>query len=189
MDDDYEVPSPHEQRIEELAGQGSDGLAQRISLMTAVLATIAALLSYASGSAQNEAMFLKNQSILKQAEASDQWAYYQAKSMKEHLDDAVGALAVDADTRRHFLEDRAKQASDKALVQHEAQRLQEESRSLGRQSEAKLRPHEHLAMALTFLQIAIALAAITVLTRRRWLWWSALLSASVGLLIALTTLF
>jgi hypothetical protein len=51
-------------------------LAQRIALMTAILATIGTLISYQSGSAQNEAMFLKNQSILKQAEASDQFACF-----------------------------------------------------------------------------------------------------------------
>lgn len=41
----------------------------------------------------------------------------------------------------------------------EAHRLQTESRNLGERSEAKLHPHERLALALTFIQIAIALAA------------------------------
>jgi hypothetical protein len=77
MDEDYEVPSPHEHAIEEAAEEKRDALAQNIALMTAVLATIGALVSYQSGSAQTEAMFLKNQSILKQAEASDQWSFYQ----------------------------------------------------------------------------------------------------------------
>ena len=53
-------------------------------------------------------------------------------------------------------------------------------------SEAKLRPHERLALALTFLQIAIALAAITVLTKRRWLLWSSVASATIGIVTAVT---
>lgn len=76
MDEDYEVPSPHEHAVEEAAEEERDSLAQKIALMTAVLATVGALVSYQSGSAQTEAMFLKNQSILKQTEASDQWAFY-----------------------------------------------------------------------------------------------------------------
>lgn len=189
MEEDYEVPSPHEHHVEELVEKERDGLAQKISLMTAVLATVAALISYQSGSAQNEAMFLKNQSILKQAEASDQWAYYQAKSVKGHLDDAVGALATDQQVRQRFLDDKTKQDKEKSAIQAEALKLQAESRKLGEESEAKLRPHERFALALTFLQIAIALAAITVLTRRRWLLWGAVGTAAVGLAIALATFF
>lgn len=187
MEDEYEVPSPHERHVEALSEHDHDSLAQKVSLMTAVLATIAALISFASGSAQNEAMFLKNQSILKQAQASDQWAYYQSKSIKGHLDEAVSALSADAEVRRRFQSDQARQEHEKAVVQAEAERLQRESRALGLESEAKLRPHERLALALTFLQIAIALAAITVLTRRRWLLWGAVSAAAGGLGIAMAS--
>jgi len=159
MEDEYEVPSPHERELEEAVEKERDGLTQNIALMTAILATIGALISYQSGSAQNEAMFLKNQSILKQAEASDQWAFYQAKSMKGHLDDAVAALSSTQEIKARYLADKKKQDREKAEVQAEAQKLQAESRKLGEESEAKLKPHERLALALTFIQIAIALAA------------------------------
>lgn len=154
--------------------------------MTAVLATVGALISYQSGSAQNEAMFLKNQSILRQAEASDQWAFYQAKSVKGHVDDATAALSSDPAVKAHFLAEAAKEDAGKAEVQKQAQRLEAESRRLGEESEAKLRPHERLALALTFVQIAIALAAITVLTRRKWLLWASVASAAGGIGIALS---
>ena len=186
MEDDYEVPSPHEHALEEAVEKEGSGLAQKIALMTAVLATVGALISYQSGSAQNEAMFLKNQSILKQAEASDQWAFYQAKSMKSHLDDATSALATDPQTKARFLADKAKEDAEKIDVQAEARKLQAESRKLGEESEAKLRPHERLALALTFLQIAIALAAITVLTKRRWLLWGSVASAAIGIVTAIS---
>jgi hypothetical protein len=186
MGEEYEVPSPHEHELEEAVEKKRDGLTQKIALMTAVLATIGALISYQSGSAQNEAMFLKNQSILKQAEASDQWAFYQAKSMKGHLDDAVAALASTPEIKARFLADKAKEDKEKAEVQAEAQKLQAESRKLGEESEAKLKPHERLALALTFIQIAIALAAITVLTKRRWLLWGSVASAAIGIATTIT---
>lgn len=186
MEDEYDVPSPHEHALEEAVEKEGAGLAQRIALMTAVLATVGALISYQSGSAQNEAMFLKNQSILKQAEASDQWAFYQAKSMKSHLDDATAALATDPQTKARFLADKTKEDAEKIGVQAEAKKLQAESRKLGEESEAKLRPHERLALALTFIQIAIALAAITVLTKRWWLLWGSVASAAIGIVTAIT---
>src|SRR5450830_1631126 len=120
MEEEYEVPSPHEHEVEEAIEKNRDGLTQKIALMTAVLATVGALISYQSGSAQNEAMFLKNQSILKQAEASDQWAFYQAKSVKSHLDDATAALTTDPDVKARFLADKAKEDSDRTEVQAEA---------------------------------------------------------------------
>ena len=186
MEDEYEVPSPHEHELEEAVEKERDGLTQNIALMTAILATIGALISYQSGSAQNEAMFLKNQSILKQAEASDQWAFYQAKSMKGHLDEAVAALSSTPEIKARYLADKGKEDNEKTEVQSAAQKLQAESRKLGEESEAKLKPHERLALALTFIQIAIALAAITVLTKRRWLLWGSVGSAAIGIVTAAT---
>ncbi len=188
MEEEYEVPSPHEHAVEEAAEHASDSLAQRVALMTAILSTIGALISYQSGSSQNEAMFLKNQSILKQAEASDQWAYYQAKSTKSHLDDAMAVLAQAPADKARFLADRDKQDKQKEEVQTEAKKLQAESRKLGEESEAKLRPHERMALGMTFIQIAVALAAITVLTRKRWLIWGSLGSAAIGIVTAGTAL-
>ena len=184
MDEDYEVPSPHEHAVEEAGQENKQGFAQKIALMTAVLATVGALVSYQSGSAQNEAMFLKNQSILKQAEASDQWAFFQAKSVKSHIDDAMATLSIEPEIKARFVADKAKAEAEKAAIQIEAQKLQDESRQLGLESAAKLRPHERLALALSALQIAIALAAITVLTQRKWLLWGSIAFSCVGIATA-----
>lgn len=184
MEEDFEVPSPHEHAIEEAVEKDQQSLTQKIALMTAVLATVGAIVSYQSGSAQNEAMFLKNQSILKQAEASDQWAFYQAKSVKSHIDDATAALTTDPETKARFLAAKMTEDKEKAEIRMEAQKLQAESRRLGEESEAKLRPHERLALALSGLQIAIALAAITILTKRRWLLWGSMSFAVLGILTA-----
>jgi hypothetical protein len=189
MEEEYEVPSPHEHAIEEAGEKKFDGMAQNIALMTAVLATIGALISYQSGSAQNEAMFLKNQSILKQAEASDQFAFYQAKSVKAHIDEAVVALSNDQETKARFQAGKEREEKEKGAILVEAKKLQEESRKLGEESAAKLKPHERLALALTFIQIAIALAAITILTRRRWLLWSSVMLAAAGVVIAASVFY
>lgn len=189
MEEEFEVPSPHEHIVEEKVEKEQGGLTQKIALMTAVLSTIGALIAYQSGSAQTEAMFLKNASILKQAQASDQWAFYQAKSTKGHIAEAAAALASSAEIRDLFLAQKIKLDKEKLNIQAEAKKLQAESNKLGEESEARLHPHERLALAMTFIQIAVALAAITVLTQRRWLLWGSVGSAAIGLTAAVSAFF
>lgn len=179
MDDDFEIEGPHDHAIEH-AVERRDPLAQRIALMTAVLSTVGAIVNYASGNAQTEALVLKNQSILLQTRASDQWAYYQSKSTKSHIANGMAALATDSAVRQRFAAERDLEDKQRLHVQKEARRLEMESQRLARESDAKLRPHERLALSLGFLQIGIALAAITVLTRRRWLLWGAASAALIG---------
>src|SRR5512141_583734 len=131
MREEYEVPSPHEKAVEAAGESRFDSMVQRIALMIAVL------ISYHSGSAQNEAMFLKNQSILKQAEASDQFAFYQAKSVKSHIAEAVASVASAPETKARFHTAQAKEDTEKAAILVDAKRLQEESKALGEKSEAK----------------------------------------------------
>lgn len=59
MEEEYEVPSPHEHAIEEAGERRFDSLVQKVALMIAILATTGALISYQSGSAYNEAMCQK----------------------------------------------------------------------------------------------------------------------------------
>ena len=130
MEEEYEVPSPHEHAVEEQTENAGNRLAQKIALMTAVLATVGALISYQSGSAQTEAMFLKNESILKQAEASDQWSYYQAKSMKGHIAEATADNASSPQIREKYVAQQAKLEKEKADIQIEAKKLQTQSHLL-----------------------------------------------------------
>ena len=76
--------APHEHEVEHQAQHGP-GLAQSVAIFTALLATLGAVVGYHVATTLNEAMLYKNEAVLKKAEASDQWNYYQAKSSKGHL--------------------------------------------------------------------------------------------------------
>src|SRR3989442_131860 len=80
---------------EELGREGGSFL-RRIALTTAVLAAIAAIAALQAGSTANEALVLKTEAARLQAEASDQWAYYQAKGIKLAV-----AQATEAPWRAH----------------------------------------------------------------------------------------
>src|SRR5215471_11670397 len=56
-----------------------------LSFSTALIAVLAAIAALESGTYSNEALMQKNEALLAQSKASDQWAYYQAKSVKAAL--------------------------------------------------------------------------------------------------------
>ncbi|WP_293761364.1 DUF4337 domain-containing protein [uncultured Aquitalea sp.] len=184
-EEEYEISGMHEKMLEEEAERSQ--IAQKIALLTAILATIGAIFSYQSGATQNEALFLKNQGILKQSEASDAWAYYQAKSTKAHIDQMALAIVTDPAKREAFAADLAKEEKQRAELQKQAQALQAEARRLNEESERVLRPHERMALAMTLIQIAVALASITALTRKHWLLTGSVGSALAGIGIAIST--
>src|SRR5437870_13195528 len=77
----------HETIHERVEREGGDFL-KRIALTTAVLAAFAAVASLEAGATVNEALVLKTEATRLQAQASDQWAYYQAKGIKQAIQQA-----------------------------------------------------------------------------------------------------
>ena len=90
-------------------------------------------------------------------------------------------LALAPAARRSFYDaEIARYRKEKAEVEAEARKLEAEARKFNEISDQALYPHQRLAQATTFVQIAISLTAITVLTRRRWLYWGSMIAASAG---------
>lgn len=180
MSEEYEVPAAHEQHIEHEAHHGV-GLSQQIAIFTAVLATLGAIVSYLGGHTQNEALYYKNDAVLNRTLAADQWALYQAKSIKLQLAESELDRASDA-ARAAVLHDKlAKYAADKDEVRAKAEAYDAAAERSNHLAEHALHPHERLALAMTLIQIAISAASITALTRRRWLFVLAGASAFAGL--------
>ena len=69
----------------------SGTLLRNIALTTALLAALGAVAALRAGDTVNEALVLKTEAGRLQAEASDQWAYYQAKGIKASVQDASRA--------------------------------------------------------------------------------------------------
>lgn len=179
---EVELKGLHDEIVEEQARENR--LAQRVALLTAILSTIGAVFSYQSGSTSVDAEMLKSASIAKLTQATDQWAYYQAKSTREYISEAAGRQTDDAAKREAFLADARRYAAEKEGVRQEAQKLQAEAANLDREANAVLRPHHKMALAMAMIQVAIALASITVLTRRRWLLAGSLGAAGLAIVMA-----
>ena len=114
-------------------------------------AIIAALLAVAAAVSALFAGHMANEALLEQIQASNKWAYYQAKGIKASI-----------------AEMKASENGDKvAKYKEQQEEISKEAQEKERESQHHLLRHESLAAAVTFFQIAIAITAIAVLTRKR----------------------
>ncbi|TCV81299.1 DUF4337 domain-containing protein [Sulfurirhabdus autotrophica] len=184
---EFHVHGAHEHEVEHHAQHGP-GLGQSVAIFTAILSTVGAIVSYQGGATQNEAMLFKNEAVLKKAQASDQWNFYQSKSNKGHLMELAADMAP-ADKQAHYQKLIEKYENDKKEIKLKAEALEAESAKANEESEHIMHPHHRLAQAMTLIQISIALASITVLTRKKWLFALAAIAASGGLVLWGAALF
>jgi len=174
----FHVHPHHEHAIEHEAESGV-GISQYVAMFTAILSTIGAIVSYQGASTQNEAMLYKNDAVLKKAQASDQWNFYQAKSQKGHLMELAMELAP-KEKKEYYRKEVEKYNEEKKKIQADAEVLEEATKQANEKSEQLMHPHHLLALAMTLTQIAISLASITALTRKKWLFGVAAISAAGG---------
>lgn len=165
------------------AGHGGDKArwTLHLSLSTAIIAVFAAIASLQSGASESAALLSKNESILAQAKASDQWAYFQAKSIKMSLYEVQLETATGEDTLAKFRAKRDKYDHERSEIEHEAKALEKDSEEKGKASEEHFHRHHRFALAVTIFQVSIALAAIAALARRRPLWWASMAVGMAGL--------
>lgn len=157
MPEEIEVPTEHlHESMEEKAHEGGFNL--QVALSSALIAVLAAVCALFAGSFANEAM-------LTQLQSSDQYSYYEAKSIKSSVlaskIDLLKALKKPVDAAD--LEKAAQYKKDMEDIKVKAD-------GLAKDSEALMVRHELLAKGVTLFQVAIALSAIAALTKRKFLW-------------------
>lgn len=178
----FHVHGPHDHELEHAAQNEPHGTAGQLAVITAILATVGAMFSFMGGEAQTEAGLLKNDAAIKKTEASNQWNYYQAKNGRQYLSDLAAELT--AESRKAFYLDEAKRyAREKAEIKLAAEKLEAESKVFDDQSAEKLHQHTRWGQATTALQSSIAIAAIALLTRRKWLEYAVFGLSAVGLVL------
>jgi Na+/glutamate symporter len=164
----FHVHGPHDHELEHAAQHEPKGMAGQLAVATAILATVGAMFAYMGGATQANAGLYKNTAAIKKTEASNQWNYYQAKSNKQNLAELAVELAPEA-KRAFYVEEIKRYKTEKAEVMAEAKKLDAESSEWDKKSDEQMHQHHRWAQATTALQIAIAMAAIALLTKKRWL--------------------
>jgi hypothetical protein len=163
--EEAEVPLENlHDEIHHRAEHGGERWISGVALSTAILAVLAAITGLLSGMHANEAM-------MSQIESSDQWGYYQAKSIKASVLDAKIALANSQN-----------EADSQKRDRYEKEQEEIKSEAEAKQAEAKSNFHQHeiLARGVTMFQIAIAIAAISALTKKRRFWIVSMLFGIAG---------
>ncbi|MBS1139365.1 MAG: putative transrane protein [Proteobacteria bacterium] len=164
----FHVHGPHDHEVEHVAQHGGDSFTSRLAVLTAILSTVGAIFGYMGGHSQNAALLYKNEAAIQKTSASNQWNYYQAKSNKQNLAELSVTLTT-GEAQEKFKEAVERYKKEKEEIKAEADKLEAAAKEADHKSEAEMHVHERWALATTLLQIAIALAAITLLTRKRWL--------------------
>ena len=163
--EESEVPLEHlHEHVQESADHTGVVWISWVALSTAVLAVQAAIAGLLSAHHVNEAM-------MNQIEASDQWSYYQAKSIKASVLDAKMSLAGTANESDRSKYDRYEKEQEE--IKSEAERKEAAAKS-------NFHKHEVFARGVTMFQIAIAIAAISALTRKPRFWVVSLLFGAAG---------
>jgi len=174
--------APHDHAVEHAAHSG-DQLSRWVAVFTAILAALSGLLHYEEGVLQTQALIYKNDAVLLQSKASDQWNYYQAQSNKSHLME-IAAETATPDKQAHYRDEIGKYEARKKDTAAKARQLEQQVEDANRQSERSQHPQHMFGQALALISVAISLAAVTSLTGSRKLFVLAGLAGLGGLGLA-----
>ena len=157
-------------------------LLRMVALTTALLAAFAAIASLQAGATINEALLLKADATQLQNQASDQWAYYQAKGIKGAIANASAAAwtAAGKGVPSNLTADADRYATQQRTIAAEATKLEHERDRRSIDAEHLLHKHHGFANAVALFQVAIALGAVTALTRSRPVYAGSLLLGVAG---------
>jgi hypothetical protein len=183
----FHVHGPHDHELEHAVehaahGEGAGGMINQIAMFTAIIATVGAIFSYMGGATQANAGLFKNNAAIKKTEASNQWNYFQAKSTKQSLAEISRDLAP-VEKQAFYQAKIDRYEKEKNEIKAAAEKIEDESKEADRQSDVQMHQHHRWAQATTALQVSIALAAIALLTRKKWLEWGMFGMGAVGVAI------
>ncbi len=199
--DGFHVHGPHDHVLEHAAqgdhhgdhadahgGIGGGSATSQIALFTAIIATVGAMFGFMGGATQANAGLFKNNAAIKKTEASNQWNYFQSKSTKQSLAEVSRDLTTVEGDKAKYQAKIERYEKEKGEIKAVADKLEADATTWDKQSDEQMHQHHRWAQATTILQIAIALAAIALLTKRRWLEWGMFGAGAVGMVIGVLAL-
>jgi len=156
-----------------------------LSLATALMAVLAAISSLKAGAHSNEAIFEKNEAVLHQSQASDQWSFYQAKGIKATILKAQSQSlpSASSDLAQRLAQQAEHFTQEQANIERAARELEKRVAENNQRATVHIDHHHRFAISVTVFQVAIALCAIAALTRRPLLFWGGLAGGLIGAIL------
>lgn len=185
--DEIELP-----RTEELEEVKQKSFTRRVALVTAIFAVILAVTSLGGNKAMKEM-------LLSQQEASNQWAYYQAKVIREHLYRSQSLLleaqllerggAMKEEVRAQVQALKKKADDEARRFSAEKKGVEEEARKFEHERDGYRAKDPYFEYAEVLLQIAIVMASIAILSASRPVFYFSLMSALIGTIFSVNGYF
>ena len=184
-----EVELPNTEELEEIRGKA---FTKRVALTTAIFAVMLAITSLGGNNAMKEM-------LLSQQQASDQWSFYQAKVLREHLyRGQMGGLEVDLIERGNGMRPGVKERVEallKKMTEEEARygaekkEIEKEAKKLEHERDVNRGKDPYFDYGEVLLQIAIVMASVSILSGSRPVFYFAILSACLGALSSINGFF
>jgi hypothetical protein len=175
-----EVGLPNTEELEEIKGKA---FTKRVALTTAIFAVVLAITSLGGNHAMKEM-------LLSQQQASDQWSFYQAKVLREHLyRNQKLRLEIDLIERggsmKPEVKDRVegllkKTTEEEARYNAEKKEIEKEARELEHERDVNRNKDPYFEYGEVLLQIAIVMASVSILSGSRPIYYFAIVSACLG---------
>lgn len=179
-----ETPDAHEHlEHAEHAAHAAAELGLAIPLSITVMAVIAAVFSSLETTAASTAVLARSDAAVRQGEASDLWGFFQARSIKKNLYE-LAAGAAPPDKAADLAAKAATYAKEEEDIQAQARAKEETVRKDETASAEAMERHHRFAIATNIIHLAIAVASVSILVKRRWLWFGALSIAAAGVVAA-----
>jgi len=159
------------------------------SLSIVFIAVLAAVATQWAGKYSSRVLVSLNDATFHQAKASDQWSYYQAKSIKQNLYEVArdqsanngkppdAATGTPADS---FSGKIAKYEQEKNQIKSEAEKLEEARDKARRAAVIASQRGSGMSLAVSVFQISIAMGSICLVVKKKPLWYLSLLLAGLG---------
>ena len=157
------------------AKEKRDGWTKYVSLTMVVIAVLAAIATLKGGGFSTRTLKEMNEATFNQTQASDQWSYYEAKSIKQNLyeielDHLTATPSPDAVVVAKMKAKVDKYDKDKADITSLAKKY-EAVRDLARKTATSAAEHsKEMGLSITLFQIAIALGAMCLIVKKKPLW-------------------
>ena len=186
---EIDVDKLNERIHDELEHEGG-ALFKAIALTTALFAALGAVAALLAGGTVNEALVLKTEATRLQAEASDQWAAYQAKGLKSAIQQASQLFwtASGKNPPPRFSQEQQRYAREQAELERLARDKEHQRDRKSAEADELLHQHHRFADSVALFQVAIALGAVAALTRMRLVWFGSMLVGLIGAGLFLVTI-
>jgi hypothetical protein len=158
-----------------------------IAITISIYAVLTALAGMKEGQVTTDTLLQMDQAVLIQAQASDQWAFYQAKSIKGELykgQSQISSLNSNpkaSELSKQFDDNAKRYDTEKNDIQTKANELEKQRDEKMKETSDLVHKHHDTGMALIFLQISIVLASVSSLLKKKVLWFGSMGVAIIGL--------